>query len=111
LAKRTVLHAHLFPHLPDDVEDGRHEQLIVDGHGHVARLVESRGDGADGAAEVHPPQQEQELRWDIKETNKRSQEDQKTDFKFVSSLIASFSVFHLVSLINSLYPPQKYFKI
>lgn len=49
--------------LPDDVEDGRDQQLVVDGRGHVARLVESRGHGADGVAQVHPPQQEEELRW------------------------------------------------
>lgn len=54
------------PYPPDDVEDGWYEELIVDGHGHVAWLVESRGYGADGIAEVHTPQQEQELRWQPK---------------------------------------------
>lgn len=53
--------------LPDDVEDGRDQQLVVDGRGHVARLVESRGHGADGVAQVHPPQQEEELRWGTQE--------------------------------------------
>lgn len=53
--------------LPDDVEDGRDQQLVVDGRGHVTRLVESRGHGADGVAQVHPPQQEEELRWGTQE--------------------------------------------
>ena len=49
--------------LPDDVEDGRQDELIVDGTGHVARLVECRRDGAHGETQVHRPQQEQELSW------------------------------------------------
>lgn len=58
-----------FLHPPDDVEDGRYEELVVDGHSHVTWLVESRGYGADCVAEVHPPQQEQELR--CKRNNKK----------------------------------------
>lgn len=58
---------------PDDVEDGWYEELIVDGHSHVTWLMESRGHGADGVAEVHTPQQEQELSWETKMTE-RSQE-------------------------------------
>lgn len=49
------------------MEDGWHEELIVDGHSHITRLVESRGYGADSVAKVHAPQQEQELRWEAKE--------------------------------------------
>lgn len=49
----------LYP--PDNVEDGRYEELIVDGYGHVTWLVKSRGYGADSVAQVHAPQQEQEL--------------------------------------------------
>lgn len=45
------------------MEDGGDEQLVVDGHSHVTRLVESRRHGADGVAQVHPPEQEEELRW------------------------------------------------
>ena len=49
--------------LPDDVEDGGQDELVVYGAGHVARLVEGGRDGAHGQAQVHRPQQEQELRW------------------------------------------------
>ena len=49
--------------LPDDVEDGRQDELVVDRAGHVARLVERRRDGAHGKTQVHGPQQEQELSW------------------------------------------------
>ena len=69
------------PYPPDDVEDGWYEELIVDGHGHVARLVESRGNGAYGVAEVHAPQQEQELRWG----NKR-----KSNVKVTVFIVFSF---------------------
>lgn len=50
-------------YLPDDVEDGRQDELVVDSEGHVARLVEGGGDGAHGVAQVHRPEQEQELSW------------------------------------------------
>lgn len=50
-----------FLHPPDNVEDGRYEELIVDGYSHVTWLVKSRGYGADSVAQVHAPQQEQEL--------------------------------------------------
>lgn len=53
-------------HPPDDMEDGGYEELVVDGHRHVTRLVEGRRYGADCVAEVDAPQQEQELRWDMK---------------------------------------------
>lgn len=49
------------------MEDGRDEQLVVDGHSHVPRLVERRRHGADGVAQVHPPEQEEELRWGAQE--------------------------------------------
>lgn len=49
------------PARPDDVEDGGAEELVVDGRRHVARLVEGGGYSAHGVAEVHAPQQEQEL--------------------------------------------------
>lgn len=55
-------HASVVLYTPDDVEDGRYEELVVDGRRHVTRLVESRGNGADGVAEVHAPEQEKELR-------------------------------------------------
>ena len=70
-----TVHAHSclsplgFHYSPDDVEDGRYEELIVDGHRHVTGFVESRGHGADSVAEVHAPQQEQELRWETNRTN------------------------------------------
>lgn len=47
--------------LPDDVEDGRQDQFVVDGDGHVSRLVERRRHRAHGVAQVHGPQQEEEL--------------------------------------------------
>lgn len=50
-----------FLHPPDNVEDCRYKELIVDGHSDVTWLVESRGDGADSIAQVHSPKQEQEL--------------------------------------------------
>lgn len=46
---------------PDDVEDCRYEQLVVDGHGDVTRFVESRRHGSDSVAQVHAPKQEQEF--------------------------------------------------
>lgn len=55
-------HASVVLYPPDDVEDGRYEELVVDGRRHVTRLVESRGNGADSVAEVHAPKQEEELR-------------------------------------------------
>lgn len=48
---------------PDDVEDGGAEELVVDGRRHVARFVEGWGHGAHGVAQVHAPQQEEELGW------------------------------------------------
>lgn len=60
---------------PDYVEDGRYEELVVDGHSHVPRLVERRGDGAYSVAQVHAPQQEQELRWEEDKKQKRGLED------------------------------------
>lgn len=59
----------LFLYLPDDVKDGGYEQFVVDGRGHITRLVESRGHGADSVAEVHPPQQEKGLRWRTRDRN------------------------------------------
>lgn len=58
---------------PDDVENGRYEELIVDGHSHVTGFVEGRGNGADSVAEVHTPQQEEELSWEMKDTNRKGQ--------------------------------------
>lgn len=55
------------PYPPDNVEDGWYEELIVDGHSHIARLVESRGDGSDSVAKVHAPQEEEELSCETKE--------------------------------------------
>lgn len=48
--------------LPDYVENGRQQQLVVNGDGHVPRLVESRRHGSHGITKVHGPQQEEELR-------------------------------------------------
>lgn len=53
-----------FSYPPDDVEDGWYEELVVDSHSHVTWLVKGRGYGADSIAQVHAPQQEQELRWE-----------------------------------------------
>lgn len=55
------------PYPPDNVEDSWYEELIVDGHSHIARLVESRGDGSDSVAKVHAPQEEEELSCETKE--------------------------------------------
>ena len=46
---------------PNDVEYCRDEELVVDGDGHVTGLVEGGRDGAHGVAQVHPPQEEEEL--------------------------------------------------
>lgn len=54
---------YIFLNLPDDVEDGRYEELIVDSHSNISWLVESWGYGADSVAQVNTPQQEQELSW------------------------------------------------
>lgn len=75
---RLCLHAHWCS--PDDVENGWYEQLIVDGHSHVAGLVEGRGYGSHGVAQVHAPQQEEELSWTGTETKRRT-ESQRSDLQ------------------------------
>lgn len=47
--------------LPEQVEHGGEEQLVVDGDAHVARFVEGGGDGPDGGPQGAPPAQEQKL--------------------------------------------------
>lgn len=47
--------------LPEHVEHGGEEQLVVDGDAHVARLVEGWGDRPDGGPQGAPPAQEQKL--------------------------------------------------
>lgn len=47
--------------LPDDVEYRRQDELVVNGDGHVARLVEGRRHRPHSVAQVHRPQQEEEL--------------------------------------------------
>lgn len=47
--------------LPEDMKDGRQNELIVNGDGHVARLVERRRHRPHGVTQVHRPQQEEEL--------------------------------------------------
>ena len=43
------------------MEYGRQDELVVNGDGHVARLVERRRHRPHGVAQVHRPQQEEEL--------------------------------------------------
>lgn len=40
---------------------GRDEEFVIDGDCHVAWLVKGGGYGANGVAQVDPPQQEEEL--------------------------------------------------
>ena len=47
--------------LPEQVEHGGEEQLVVDGDAHVARLVEGRGHRPDGGPQGASPAQEQKL--------------------------------------------------
>lgn len=47
--------------LPDDIEYGRQDKLVVNSDGHVARLMEGRGYGPDCVTQVHRPHQEEEL--------------------------------------------------
>lgn len=49
--------------LPQQVEHGGEEQLVVDGDAHVARLVEGRGHRPDGGPQGASPAQEQKLGW------------------------------------------------
>lgn len=47
--------------LPDDIENRRQDELIVNSDGHVARLVERRRHRPHGVTQVDRPQQEEEL--------------------------------------------------
>lgn len=89
----------IFLYPPDDVEDGWYEELIVNGHSHVTWLVEGRGYGADSVAQVHAPQQEQELRWEKqkRQTTDRSQRrlEDTTSFKVVIVFNFFFLLFFL----------------
>lgn len=81
---------------PDDVEDGWYKQLIVDGRSNVTWLVESGGDGAHGIAQVHSPEQEQELSW-----NKESQTCKRTQYwKFFWMLHIIITILLLLLLIS-----------
>lgn len=44
------------------MEDGRQDELVVEGDGHVTGLMEGRRHRPHGVAQIHSPQQEQELR-------------------------------------------------
>lgn len=55
---------------PNDVKYGRDEEFVVDGDRHVAWLVKGRGYGANGVAQVDPPQQEEELGYREAEENR-----------------------------------------
>ncbi len=62
---------------PNDVKYCRDEEFIINGDGQVARLVESRGNGPHGQAQIDTPQQEQELRWN---RNTRRQNSAVTNY-------------------------------
>lgn len=47
--------------LPDNMEYSRDGELVVDGYGHVARLVEGGGNSPNSIAEIDTPQQEDQL--------------------------------------------------
>lgn len=47
--------------VPDDVEYRREDELVVNGDGHVAGLVEGGRHRPHGVAQVDGPQQEEEL--------------------------------------------------
>lgn len=58
--------------LPDDIEYSRQDELIVDSDGHVARLVEGRRHRPHSVTQINCPQQEEELRWEVKNERKSS---------------------------------------
>ena len=48
--------------LPNNMEDGRQDELVVEGDGHVTGLVEGWRHRPHSVTQIHSPQQEQELR-------------------------------------------------
>lgn len=60
--------------LPDGVEYGRQDQLVVHGDGHVSGLVERRRHRAHGVTQVHRPQQEERLGYGEKKKEEEEEE-------------------------------------
>ncbi len=57
--------------LPDDIKYHRQDKFVVNSDGHVARLVERRRHRPHSVAQVHRPQEEEELSYGARMRKKR----------------------------------------